>query len=142
MQDQLEDRGEDAVSERPVAEESEYVTKRPNANEPDNEIEVAVPENQVDAGNENNQLETTRRAYEVSEVYRETSVKGDKKFVTIKVGNDGFDRQYTKKMETLSSNVVKNSAQAQYMEDIKIMKPGKMISQKYSPVQVSYGEWS
>jgi hypothetical protein len=41
-----------------------------------------------------------------------------------------------KKMETLSSNVVKNSAQAQYTEDIKIMKPGKMISQKYSLVQV------
>ena len=97
VQDQLEDRGEDAVSERPVAEEKEYVTERPNANEPDNEIEVAVPKNQIDGGNENNQLETTRRGDEVPEVYRETLVKGDKKFVKIKVGNDRFDRQYTKK---------------------------------------------
>ena len=47
-QDQLDNRGENAVIEMPVNEDSEFVTERPNANEPDNEIDVAVPENQVD----------------------------------------------------------------------------------------------
>ena len=55
-QNQLEIRSE-AASERPETEENEPVTERSKVNE----NEVAHPENKVNGGNENYELEITRR---------------------------------------------------------------------------------